>query len=118
MFSLPMQGQFLKKLQEKVGHQFQSEAKSMVSLGSKGAVSLDILMDQNLDVFEFQRALEMADPMEISELYDFEWKYTFDIKTKNGEGRMHVLFKRMPPILPFKFLNLLMTTWWWIPKEI
>lgn len=95
MFSIPSQAQFLKKLQETAEQPLKTEAKAtLVSQESHNAISTDILMNANLQEFGFLRGMEKVEPSEIPEFYDFEWKFTFQLKTKGGERRMHLLFKK------------------------
>ncbi|CAM4233009.1 hypothetical protein [Gillisia limnaea] len=98
MFFMPTHGQFLKKLQEKAEQPLKTEAKAtFVFSESHDAISLDVLMNDQLKESGLLRGMEQVNPSEIPEFYVFEWKYTFEIKTKDGERRMNLLFKKDAP---------------------
>lgn len=95
MFFIPMHGQFLKKLQEKAEQPLKTEAKAtLVFQESNDAIPIDILMNDELQEAGFLKGMEQVEPSEIPEFYDFEWKYTFQLKTKRGERWMNLLFKK------------------------
>lgn len=98
LLSIPTQGQFLKKLQETAEQPLKTEARAtLVFHESYNAISTDLLMHDALQEFGFLIGMEQVEPSEILELYDFEWKIIFLLKTKEGERRMYFLFKKDAP---------------------
>jgi hypothetical protein len=95
LFSIPTHGQFLKKLQEKAEQPLKTEAKAtLVFQESYDLIPIDILMNDQLQESGFLQGTEKIEPSEIPEFYDFEWKFTFQLKTRNGERWMNFLFKK------------------------
>lgn len=91
---IPTQGQFFKKPLENVEQAFQNEAiTSLVFEESYDEISLISLMEEQLQESGFLKGMEQVDPSEIPESYDFEWRYIYEMKTKDGEKRLNLLFK-------------------------
>ena len=94
IIAIPTQGQFLKKLQENAEQPLQTEAiATLVFQENFDEISLDLLMNKQLQESGFLKGIEQMDLSEIPELYDFAWKYTYELKTRNGERRLNLLFK-------------------------
>ncbi|MFO8146229.1 MAG: hypothetical protein R6U03_02450 [Gillisia sp.] len=95
MLSIPTQGQFLKKLQETAEQPLKTEAKATLVFAEKhNTISTELLMNEDLQEAGFLKGMEEVEPSEIPEFYDFEWKYTFQLKTRKGERWMNLLFKK------------------------
>lgn len=98
LLSIPSQGQFLKKLQETAEQPLKTEAKAtLVFSESYNPISTELLLNDELQEAGFLGGMEQVEPSEIPDFYDFEWKYTFQMKTRNGERTMNLLFKKGAP---------------------
>ena len=97
-FSIHTHGQSINKLQETGQQSLKTEAKeTLVFQESYKAISTVMLLNVGLQEAGFLKGMQQVDPSEIPEIYDFEWKYTFILKTKEGEKRMNFLFKKDAP---------------------
>lgn len=95
MFSIPSQGQFLKKIRETADQPLKTEASStLVFPESSNAISTNLNMNDELLEAGFYSGIQPVEPSEIPDFYDFEWKYTFQLKTKDGERRVNFLLKK------------------------
>ena len=94
MLSIPSQGQFLKKLQEKAEQPLKTEAKAnSVFRESCEAIPIVLLVNDQIQESGFL-GIEPVKSSEIPEFYNFDWKYTLQIKTGEGERRITLLFKK------------------------
>ena len=94
MLSIPSQGQFLKKLQENAEQPLKTEAKAN-SVFRESCKALPIFLLVNNQIQDpGLSGMEPVQPSEIPEFYNFDWKYTLQIKTGDGERRVDLLFKK------------------------
>ncbi|MFO7719533.1 MAG: hypothetical protein R6W85_03735 [Gillisia sp.] len=98
MLSIPSQGQFLKKLQETAEQPLKTEAKAaMVFPEIYTSISTNLLINDAVQEAGFLGGMQPVASSEIPEYYDFDWKYTYQLKTKGGERWLNLLFKKDAP---------------------
>ena len=85
LFSIPTsQAQFLKKLQKRVEQKVENAV--IEKTANKAADKASQSMDKMFDINPFGgSSKEKADPSLVAENYDFTWKYSLKMSTKDGE---------------------------------
>src|SRR5690606_29337696 len=77
------QGQFLKKLQKRVEQRVEDAV--IEKTANKAAEKATQSMDKMFDINPFGGSKEKADPALVADTYDFTWKYSLKMATKEGE---------------------------------
>ena len=92
LFFIPStQGQFLKKLQKRVEQKVENAVieKTANKAAEKATKSMDKVFEGNI----FGGGKEKADPALVADTYDFTWKYSLKMSTKEGSIVFHYFLK-------------------------
>ncbi len=98
------EAQFLKKLKKKVEKKVEDAAIKNVSdkAAEETDKSLNNLWAKQLENSQFNMGMNMVDPSEIPGAYSFDWKYTLQMTTTEGEMDMVYHIKENAPYVGIK----------------
>jgi hypothetical protein len=98
------EAQILKKLKKKITEKVEDAAVDNVSdkAAEETDKSLDNLWSKQLKNNQFSMGMDMVDPSEIPESYDFDWVYTLEMNTAEGEMDMIYHIKENAPYVGMK----------------
>ncbi|MCC8359685.1 DUF4412 domain-containing protein [Salinimicrobium sediminilitoris] len=100
----PAEAQFLKKLKKKVEKKVEDAATENISnkAAEETDKSLNKMWENQLGNSSFPMGMDMVDPSEIPEGYDFDWEYTLKMNTTEGEMDMVYHIKENAPYVGVK----------------
>lgn len=94
-----VEAQFLKKLQKRVEQKVENAV--IEKTANKAAEKATKSMDKMFDINPFGGGKEKADPNLVSDTYDFTWKYSLKMSTKDGEIVIDYYLKPDAPYFGF-----------------
>lgn len=104
VFVPDVNAQFLKKLKKRVEQRVENAV--IEKTADKAAEKATRSMDQIFDINPFGGSKEKADPSLVADTYDFTWKYTLKMSTKEGEIVFDYYLK--PDVAYFGFTSAMM----------
>ncbi|UZH56513.1 DUF4412 domain-containing protein [Salinimicrobium tongyeongense] len=98
------EAQFFKKLKKKVEEKVEDAAIKNVSdkAAKETNKSLDNLWAKQLETSNYSMGMNMVDPSEIPDSYNFDWKYTLQMNTSEGTMDMVYHIKENAPYVGIK----------------
>lgn len=98
------EAQFLKKLKKKVEQKVEDAATKNISdkAANETDKALNNMWEKQLDNTSFTMGMDMVDPSEIPDSYEFDWEYTLRMQTTEGEMDMVYHIKENAPFLGIK----------------
>ncbi|MHA6278848.1 DUF4412 domain-containing protein [Salinimicrobium sp. CAU 1759] len=98
------EAQILKKLKKKITEKVEDAAVNNVSdkAAEKTDESLNKLWSQQVKNNQFSMGMDMVDPSEIPESYNFDWIYTLEMNTSEGKMDMVYHIKENAPYVGVK----------------
>ncbi|WP_029034454.1 DUF4412 domain-containing protein [Salinimicrobium terrae] len=98
------EAQFLKKLKKKVEQKVEDAATKNISDKAANVTdkALNNMWETQLNNSNFTIGMDMVNPSEIPESYDFDWEYTLQMKTTEGEMDMIYYIKEDAPYVGIK----------------
>lgn len=96
--AIPVQAQFLKKLQQKVSQQVENTVSKKIAdkAADEAGKSVDNMFDFSIGD-GFARGYEPIDYAEIPEIYEFDWSYVVKMETGQGDMTINYLLKKDAP---------------------
>ncbi|WP_168191339.1 MULTISPECIES: DUF4412 domain-containing protein [Antarcticibacterium] len=97
--ALPLQAQFLKKLQKKVEQRVENTVTNKVAdkAAAEAGKSMDNMLNFDFGKTGFAPGFEMVDVAEVPEVYEFEWRYVMTMNTAQGDMEMEYFLKKDAP---------------------